>query len=104
MPKSFGRFQHFRKAECGSKSIPVCKKISGIENYKRSFDFVFKPDTTESNARVTFAMLLPDTTVSVDNVYLYRVGVERIDSTLKNRLFYNPASSVQVYSLEGISY
>ena len=99
-----GDFSTFGRPNAGANPYLFARRYLGIENYKRSFDFVFKPDTTESNARVTFAMLLPDTTVSVDNVYLYRVNVERIDSTLKNRLFYNPTSSVQVYSLEGISY
>jgi hypothetical protein len=99
-----GDFSTFGRPNSGANPFLFARRYLGIENYKRSFNFVFKPDTTEPNARVTFAMSLPDTTVSIDNVYLYRVNVERIDSTLKNRLFYNPTSSVQVISLGGVPF
>ncbi len=99
-----GDLSVFGRPNAGASPFLFARRYLAVENFRKRHSFVFKPDTTETQARVTFSMVLPDTTAYVDNAYLYRVNVERIDSTLKNRLFYNPTNSVQVYSLDGISY
>ncbi len=99
-----GDFSVFGRPNAGASPFLFARRYFGMELYRKSANFVFKPDTTETFTRVTFAMTLPDTSAFIDNVYLYRVNVERIDSTQKNRLFYNPTMNVQVISLNGIDY
>ena len=82
-----GTFSTFGRPNSGANPFLFARRYLGIENYRRSTSFVFKPDTTDPNARITFAMSVPDSVVYVDNVYLHKVNVERIDSTLKNKLF-----------------
>ncbi|MBX7043273.1 MAG: right-handed parallel beta-helix repeat-containing protein [Ignavibacteria bacterium] len=99
-----GDLSVFGRPNAGASPFLFARRYLGAETYRKSHSFVFKPDTTETFARVTFGLVLPDTSAYIDNVYLYRVNAERIDSTLKNRIFYNPTNSVQVISLEGIPY
>jgi hypothetical protein len=99
-----GDFSTFGRPNAGANPFLYPRKYLGVEPYRRTCSFVFKPDTTEPNARITFALSLPDTSLYLDNVYLYRVNAERIDSTLRNRFFYNPTNTVQVVSLGGIPY
>lgn len=99
-----GTFSTFGRPNSGSNPFLFARRYLGYENYRRSTSFVFKPDTTDPNARITFAMSVPDSAVHVDNAHLYKVNAERIDSTLKNTLFYNPTKFIQTYSLGGIAY
>lgn len=99
-----GTFSTFGRPNSGANPPLYARRYLGYENYKRSKSFVFKPDTTEPNSRITFAMSVPDSVVHVDNVHLYRVSAERIDSTVRNRLFINPTKSVQMFSLGNVTY
>lgn len=99
-----GTFSTFGRPNAGANPFLFARRYLGYENYRRSTSFVFKPDTTDPNSRITFAMSVPDSVAYVDNVHLYRVNAERIDSTIRNKLFFNPTDNVQVYSLEGETY
>lgn len=48
--------------------------------------------------------MMPDSLVFVDNVSMYKVSVEKIDSSQKSKLFVNENNFVQNISLNGINY
>lgn len=99
-----GDFSVFGRPNAGSNPPLFAKRYLGYENYRRHYSVIFKPDTTDPQSRVCFSMVSPDSVMFVDNVYLHQINAERIDSTLKNRLFINPTSSLQSFSLGGIPY
>lgn len=99
-----GDFSTFGRPNAGANPFLYYRRYLNMDTVRKTHSFVFKPDTTEPSARITFALSMPDTSLFIDNVYLYRVNAERIDSTLRNKLFFNPTNSVQVIPLEGNSY
>jgi len=81
------------------------KNYFSFTNSRKDYDMVFKADTTDNTAaRLSYDLILPDSTFYIDNVNLYRVTVSKIDSTQKSKLFVNELSTSQTFSLNGINY
>ncbi|MBK9332946.1 MAG: right-handed parallel beta-helix repeat-containing protein [Ignavibacteria bacterium] len=93
----------------GRSSLPQVyemglRRLYRFETFRRDYSFIFKPDTTDPATTFTTGMKLPDSLFYVDNVHMYKVDVQKIDSTEKSKLFINETSSPQLFSLNGISY
>lgn len=76
----------------------------GYENFRKDHSFIFKADSTDLNATFSTGMVLPDSLIYVDNLSLYKVNVERIDSTKLSKLFTNDTNIPKSFTLNGISY
>ncbi len=99
-----GDLNTFGRPVVGGNPFIYPRRFLGFETYRREHSFVFRADTSDASMRVAICLWLPDTSVYVDNVYMYRVNVERIDSTEINKLFTNNTNTTQVISLDGITY
>lgn len=71
---------------------------------KRDYTFTYKAEVTDPLAYMSIGLILPDTLVYVDNVNMFRVNVEKIDSSQKSKLFINENNYVQNISPNGINY
>lgn len=74
------------------------------DNVRKNHSFTFKADTNDAAARTSINMIWPDSLLYVDNVNIYKVAVEKIDSTQMSKLFINPTASTSSQSLNGITY
>jgi parallel beta-helix repeat protein len=81
------------------------KNYFSYGNVRKNYSIVVKADTSDlSAARLSFDLILPDSLFYLDNVNFYRVSVNRIDSTLKSKLFVNETSASKNFLLNGIAY
>ncbi|HAY34171.1 MAG TPA: right-handed parallel beta-helix repeat-containing protein [Ignavibacteria bacterium] len=93
----------------GRSSLPQVfemglRRLYRFEPFRRDYSFIFKPDTTDPATTLTTGMKLPDSLYFVDNVHMYKVDVQKIDSTEQSKIFINETTSPQIYNLNGISY
>jgi len=80
------------------------RKYFSYENYRKEYSFLFKADTTDNNSKFAISLVLPDTLLYTDNVNIYRVNVEKLDSSQMSKLFVNDQNIPQTFSLGGIPY
>jgi len=74
------------------------------ENYRKNYSFVFKSALTHLNAKFMIRMVFPDSLVFVDNIRVYKVSIEKLDSLQMSKLFFNESSVAQIIPLNGITY
>lgn len=99
-----GDFNTFGRPVVGGNPFIYPRRYLGFETYRRDYSFVFRADTNDASMRVAINLWMPDSLVYIDNVYLYEVSTQRIDSTVTNKLFTNTTIAAQVVSLGGITY
>lgn len=100
-----GDFNSYGRPVINTNPFVYPRRFFGYENYRRDYSFVFKVSTADAYTRITYNLFSPaDSLVYIDNVNVYQVNAERVDSTQKSKLFSNNTNSTQVYSLLGITY
>lgn len=80
------------------------RKYFVYQNVRRNYFNVFRVDTNDAAAKLRFGLILPDSLLYIDNVYLYKVTVQRLDSTQLSKLFTNQTAFTQNFSLGGVTY
>lgn len=99
-----GSFNIWGLAQSYTNAFFFPRKFFSYENFRKEYSFLFKADTTDVNSKFAFSLVLPDSLLYIDNVNLYRVNVEKLDSSQMSKLFVNETNGVQTYSLNGIPY
>lgn len=99
-----GTFNLWGRSSLDNSLETFPQKFFSYENYRMDYHFTFKADTTDPQAYLSVGMILPDTLVYVDNVKVYWVNIDKIDSTKKSKLFINPNNYQNNISLGGIAY
>ena len=99
-----GSFSTFGRPKIGGRPFLYPRRHLSYETIRRDYSFVFKPDTSDALTRIAFALALPDSLVYIDNVNVYKVSVERIDSSQMSKIFINNTNTPQSISLGGIPY
>lgn len=74
------------------------------DNVRKDYSFIAQSTATDPNSSVTINLVLPDSLIYIDNVNMYRVSIDRIDSTEKSKLFMNETSSILSIPLGSVSY
>ncbi|MEO8447345.1 MAG: hypothetical protein ABI528_07615, partial [bacterium] len=99
-----GTFNMWGRSSFNSSLETFPQRFLTYENYRKEQSFVFKADTTDPQAYVSVGLIAPDSLVYVDNVNIYNVSVDKIDSTAKSKLFVNTNNYTTAFSLGGIPY
>ena len=100
-----GDFNSYGRPVVNTDPFVYPRRFFAYENFRRDYSFVFKVSTPDAYTRVTYNLFSPaDSLVYIDNVYVYQVNAERVDSTQKSKLFSNNSGVTQIYSLNGITY
>jgi hypothetical protein len=99
-----GSFNIWGLAQSYTNAFFFPRKFFSYENFRKEYSFLFKADTTDVNSKFAFSLVLPDSILYTDNVNLYKVNVEKLDSSQMSKLFVNETSGVQTFSLNGIPY
>ncbi|MDZ4711706.1 MAG: right-handed parallel beta-helix repeat-containing protein [bacterium] len=99
-----GTFNMWGRSSFNSSLQTFPQTFLAYENYRKELSFTFKADTTDPLAYVSVGLISPDSLVYVDNVNIYHVSVDKIDSTAKSKLFVNKNNYAAAFSLNGIPY
>lgn len=99
-----GDFSTFGRPVAGGNPFLYARRYFAYENFRRNYGFIFRADTSDASTRVAFALSVPDSLLYIDNVSLYQVNVERIDSSYLSKLFLNETGITKMISLNGINY
>ncbi len=71
---------------------------------RNDYSMIFKADTTDNAARLCLSLTLPDSLIYADNIRMYRISIDPIDSTQKSKLFLNETGANKYFSFNGITY
>ena len=100
-----GDFNSYGRPVVNTDPFVYPRRLFAYENYRRDYSFVFKVTTADAFTRIAYSLFSPaDSLVFIDNVNVYQVNVERVDSTQRSKLFSNNTEFTQIISLNGITY
>jgi len=99
-----GNLNTFGRPKVGGKPFFYPRRFFSFENYRKNYSFTFRADTSDPLGRISFLLFAPDSLMYLDNVYLYKVNAEKIDSSQKSKLFTNNTNTPKSFSLYGITY
>jgi len=99
-----GTFNLWGLSSLSPTTFTFPQKFFSFDNSRRDYSFTYKAEVTDPLAYMSIGLIMPDSIVYVDNVSMYKVSVEKIDSTQKSKLFLNENNYVQNISLNGINY
>jgi len=99
-----GTFNLWGLSSFSPSTFTFPQKFFSYDTVRNMYSFTYKAEITDPAAKFSIGLILPDTAVFVDNITQYRVNVDKIDSTMLSKLFYNETVSAKNISLNGISY
>lgn len=73
-------------------------------NIRKDYSFTYKANVNDPLAYMSVGLTLPDSLIYIDNLKMFRVNVDKIDSTQKSKLFVNENNYLKNFSLNGITY
>ncbi len=99
-----GLFSLWGLSSLSSTTFTFPQKFFSYDTYRKDHSFVFKSNISDPEAYLGIALALPDSLIYVDNVSMYKVTIESIDSSVISKLFVNENNFVENISLDGINY
>jgi len=99
-----GTFNVWGLSSYSSSTFTFPQKFFSYDTTRKTYSFTYTAPFTDPAAKFSIGLILPDTVVFVDNVKHYQVNVEKIDSTMLSKFFYNETNTVKNISLNGIPY
>ena len=99
-----GTFSLWGLSSISSSTFSFPQKFFSYDTTRSIYSFSYIAPFTDPAAKLSINLTLPDTVVFIDNVEHFRVNVEKIDSTMLSKFFFNETNTIKNYSLNGISY
>jgi hypothetical protein len=99
-----GTFNMWGLSSLSGSTFTFPQKFFNFDNTRRNYSFTYKAEINDPQAYMSVGLILPDSVVYFDNVNMYKVNVEKIDSTQLSKLFVNHNNTAQSFSLNGIAY
>jgi len=99
-----GTFSLWGLSSISSSTFSFPQKFFSYDTSKSVYSFSYIAPFTDPAAKLSINLTLPDTVVFVDNIEHFRVNVEKIDSTMLSKFFYNETGTMKSISLNGIPY
>ena len=99
-----GTLSFWGLSSLSSSTFSFPQKFFNYNNVRKDYSFTYTADINDPIAFLSIGLSMPDSLVYVDNINMYRVNVDKIDSTQKSKLFVNENNYVQNISLNGIPY
>lgn len=99
-----GTFSLWGFSSLSSTTFSFPQTFFSYNNVRNDYSFVYKSDITDPQAYMSIGLALPDTVAYFDNVTMYRVNVEKLDSSQMSKVFLNTSSTPSSVSLNGIAY
>jgi len=99
-----GTFSIWGFSSLSSTTFSFPQTFFSYDTEKRDYSLTYKANITDPQAYMSVGLILPDSVVYVDNLKMYRVNVEKIDSTELSKFFVNNSNAPSSISLNGIPY
>lgn len=99
-----GTFSLWGFSSISSTTFSFPQTFFSYDTVRKDYSLTYKSEINDPQAYMSIGLILPDTAAYFDNVNMYQVNVEKIDSSQVSKLFVNNNAYPLSISLNGINY
>lgn len=99
-----GTFNVWGLSSISGNTFSFPQKYFNYDNSRKDYSFTYKSEINDAQAYMSIGLILPDSLAYFDNVNMYKVSVDKIDSSQLSKIFVNSNNTAQSFPLNGISF
>ena len=99
-----GSFSLWGFSSISSTTFSFPQTFFSYDTVRKDYSFTYKSEINDPEAYMSIGLTLPDTAAFFDDLSMYKVSVDKIDSSQVSKLFVNNNSNPLAISLNGINY